>query len=757
MTKRVVLLEEGTAEMKGLIGSKGAGLAALLQAGWPVPAGFIVTKEGCRGFCTRLAHLSTEGAQEINSAIQHLEKQSGKFFGDSLEPLLLSVRSSETCSRDMASHALLHVGLNDVTVEGLARQTNDRQYALNCYRILLEDYGQLVHDIPYALFEEKLGDISILDEAKLEFAIAEYKRLIEERGHHPFPQDVQLQLKEAMRVVSDSQCVLHANSRQELLRKSSHFSDETQGAAVLIQVTVNGERGEHSGIGTVYSRHPGTGERGMTGDYISSAISGGSNEGLDQLRRGDPELYGLLQDACSYLESRTKEIQEIQFVVDSGTLYLVEISQTRLTSQATLRSTVDLVDEGVLTKEDAILRIQPCHVTEMLQVSSTLSPELQLLLEWADEMKGLTILSNVDHPKDAMKARSFGAEGIGLCRTEQLLLSASRFPFVQKMILADSEAERKRGLERLLPMQQADFEQLFESMDGYPVTIRLLDPPLHELLPDIEGLREQREQWSLRNWEEENTAEVQELDRVIRRVLELHEQYPLLGQRDCRLGTVFPEIYDMQLEAIFRAAVKGIRQGLWVRPEIMIPLVGHASELQDMRDLVDHVADQVLGEEKRHCLYRVGARIEVPRAALTAAQIARHADFFSFGTDDLTQMTFGYSRHNTEKSSLHFAEQQRLLPSNPFQVLDIDGVGQLVEMALVQGRVRKPHLKAGICGENAADLASIAFCHRIGLDYVSCLPEQVPLARIAAAQAALLAQKQDHYKNRQGRNISTIA
>lgn len=756
MTKRVVLLEEGTAEMKGLMGSKGAGLAAMLQAGWPIPAGFIVTEEGCRAFCTRRAPLSAEGAQEIGSAIQHLEQQSGKFFGDSLAPLLLAVRSSETYSRNIASHALHHVGLNDVTVEGLARQTNDRQYALNCYRIFLQDYGQLVHDIPYALFEEKWGDISILDEAKLEFAIAEYKRLIEEKGHHPFPQDVQLQLKEAMRVISEAHRVLRPNSQQELLRKSSHFSDETQGAAVLIQMMVNGERGDHSGIGTVYSRHPGTGERGMIGDYVSSAASEGLNEGLDELRREEPELYAILQDACSYLESRTNEVQEIQFAVDSGALYLVEISEARLTSKAALRSTVDLVDEGIITKEDAILRIQPWHVTEMLRTSSTLLPELQLLLEWADEMKALTILSNVDHPKDAMKARALGAEGIGLCRTEQLLLSASRFPFVQKMILADSEAERKRGLGRLLPMQQADFEQLFEAMDGYPVTIRLLDPPLHELLPDIERLNEQRERLALSELEENNT-EVQELDRVIRRVLELHEQYPLLGQQDCRLGTVFPEIYDMQLEAIFRAAVKGIRQGLWVRPEIMIPLVGHANELQEMRELVDHVADQVLGEEKRHCLYRVGARIEVPRAALTAAHIARHADFFSFGTDDLTQMTFGYSRHNTEKSFLHFAEHQRSLTSNPFQVLDIDGVGQLVEMALVQGRIRKPHLKAGICGENAADPASIAFCHRIGLDYVSCLPEQVPLARIAAAQAALLAQKQDHNENRQGVDISTIA
>ncbi|MEC0127419.1 putative PEP-binding protein [Paenibacillus pabuli] len=754
MTKRVILLEEGTTEMKGLMGSKGAGLAALLQAGWSVPAGFIVTTEGCRAFCTRLGHLSTEGVHEISSAVQDLEKKTGKFFGDSLVPLLLAVRSSETHSHHAESHALLHVGLNDVTVEGLARQTNDRPYALNCYRILLQDYGHLVHNIPYALFEEIWGNISILDEAKLEFAIAAYKHLIEDMGHHPFPQDVQIQLEEAIRSVSPIQRIPRPITQQELFLKTTEFSGEVQAAAVLVQVMVNSERGDRSGIGTVYSRHPVTGERGMAGEYISSAASQSREDGLNQLRDEEPELYGLLQDACCYLESRMGEVQEIHFAVDSGELYLVEIRQAKLTSKAALRSTVDLVDEGKITKEDAIMRIQPWQGKEMMQASSTLSPELQLLLEWADEIKELTILSNVDHPQDAITARAFGAEGIGLCRTEHLLMSASRFPFVQKMILADSEVERKRGLERLLPMQQADFEQLFEAMDGYPVTIRLLDLPLHELVPDIEVLNDKREQ--LRNSTlEESINELQELDRVIQRIQELHEHLPTLRHQDCRLGDVFPEIYDMQIEAIFRAAVKGIRQGLLVRPEILIPLVSHADELVAMRELVDHVADQVLGEEKRHCLYRVGAMIEAPGAALTAAHIARYADFLSFGTDDRTEMTSGYSRYNTKKPLIHTDVEQRLVSSTPFQALDIDGVGQLLEMALVQGRNRKPHLKAGICGENTADPASIAFCHRIGLDYVSCLPEQVPLARIAAAQAVILARKQN--ENNQDGDISTIA
>lgn len=327
------------------------------------------------------------------------------------------------------------------------------------------------------------------------------------------------------------------------------------------------------------------------------------------------------------------------------------------------------------------------------------------------------------------------------------------------MILADSESERRRGLERLLPMQQSDFEQIFEAMDGYPVTIRLLDSPLHELLPDLGVLEKRREWLQAEEWQEQkdHQIELEELERVIRRVSELHEHNPTLEQQACRLSTVFPEIVDMQLEAIFRAAVKGIRQGWWVRPEIMIPHIGHVHELQVMRDLVDHVADQVLGEEKRHCHYRVGAMIEAPRAALTATHIARQADFFSFGTDELTEMTFGYSRHEAEKRLLLLQRDtdSRPITNNPFHVLDIEGVGQLIEMAVVQGRIRKPHLKTGICGENVVDLESITFCHRIGLDYVSCLPEQIPYARIAAAQAAIKGQREG--ADTQNTDISTIA
>ncbi|OMF55093.1 putative PEP-binding protein [Paenibacillus sp. FSL R5-0766] len=790
MTKRVILLEEGTAEMKGLMGSKGADLAELIHAGWSVPAGFVVTTECCREFCTRLGHLSGEGEEEIINAIRHLEQQTGKFFGHSENPLLLAVRTDQDRVSATVTQSLLNVGLNDVTVEGLARQTGDRLYALQCYLDYLKEYGQLVYAIPSESFTEISSHVKGRDETELELSITKFKYLIEGEGRNPFPQDVQIQFKEAVRAVYHSQRIIASRSQDEIVRKPYYISSE-QNAPVLIQTMMHGTCGESSGTGTIYTCNPLTGERGITGQYVITGTFHQTDQGLERLRDDEPELYTSLLEIGDQLETRNGEVQEITFVIESGALYVLQTQPARLSSTATLRSTVYFVHEGLITKEDALLRIEPGHITELLKQyytdsnseasnghlsiqiqpltndecpaynnsDSLLSSDLELLFNWADEVKELKVLVNVDHPQDALTARLLGAEGLGLCRTENMLLSPARFPFVQKMILADSESERRRGLERLLPMQQSDFEQIFEAMDGYPVTIRLLDLPLHELLPDLGVLEKRREWLQAEEWQEQkdHQIELEELERVIRRVCELYEHNPTLGQQACRLSTVFPEIVDMQLEAIFRAAVKGIRQGWWVRPEIMIPQIGHVHELQEMRDLVDHVADQVLGEEKRHCLYRVGAMIEAPRAALTATHIARQADFFSFGTDELTEMTFGYSRHEAEKRLLLLQRDtdSRSVTNNPFHVLDIEGVGQLIEMAVVQGRIRKPHLKTGICGENVIDLESITFCHRIGLDYVSCLPEQIPYARIAAAQVAIKGQREG--ADTQNTDISTIA
>ncbi|NMI07388.1 hypothetical protein HF638_25680 [Paenibacillus sp. SZ31] len=790
MTKRVILLEEGTAEMKGLMGSKGADLAELILAGWSVPAGFAVTTECCREFCTRLGHLTGEGEEEIVNAIRHLEQQTGKFFGHSENPLLLAVRTDQDQDRtsSASTQSLLNVGLNDVTVEGLARQTGDRLYALQCYLDYLKEYGQLVYAIPSEFFTEISSHVKGQDEAELELTITELKYLIEAKGRNPFPQDVQIQFKEAIRAVHHSQRIKASRSQDEIMRKPYYISSE-QSAPVLIQTMMHGTCGNLSGTGTIYTRNLLTGKRGVTGQYVPTGNASQTDHGLERLRNDEPELYARLLEIGSQLETRKGEVQEITFLIESGVLYVAQTQPARLSSTATLRSNVDFVHEGLITKEDALLRIQPAHITEVLKhytdsrkeesignlptqiqpvtnaecpasknnLGSPSSSDLQLLLEWADEVKELTILANADRPQDAMTARKLGAEGIGLCRTENMLLSPARLPFVQKMILADSESERRRGLERLLPMQQSDFEQIFEAMDGYPVTIRLLDLPLHELLPD-QGVLEKRREWLQAEEQQESKDhqnELEELERVIRRVSELHESNPTPGQQACRLSTVFPEIVDMQLEAIFRAAVKGIRQGWWVRPEIMIPQIGHVHELQEMRDLVDHVADQVLGEEKRHCHYKVGAMIEAPRAALTATHIARQADFFSFGADELTEKTFGYSRQEAEKRFLQRDKDSRKVTNNPFHVLDTEGVGQLVEMAVVQGRIRKPYLKTGICGENIVDLESITFCHRIGLDYVSCLPEQIPYARISAAQAAIKGQREGAI--RQNADISTIA
>ncbi|MGR6543471.1 putative PEP-binding protein [Paenibacillus tundrae] len=562
MTKRVVLLEDGTAEMKGLIGSQGAGLSELLHAGWPVPAGFAVTTECCREFSTRLGHCSTDAAQEVESAIHHLEQRTGKLFGDAKTPLLLSVKPSEVRTTTNEQELFLYIGLNDVTVEGFAEQLGDRYYALHCYRNLLQSYGYLVHGIPYELFGEIADEPEIQDEIVLERNITEHKIIIEIHGRTPFPQEVKAQLYQALGAFSHLHC-----------------------SPVLVQVMMNGEYG----------------------DFISS--------------------------------------------------------------EAACKTAVDMVSKGLITQEEALLRIEPSQVTELIGFigqTSQQSVAVQQLLEWADEVRSVLVLANVNHPRDSVLARALGAEGIGQCQIETMLLSPSRIPFVQKMIAADNEYERRRGVERLLPMLQADFEQFFEVMDGYPVTISLLDSAWDERLLDVEA-----------------------------------------------------DLLDMQIEAIFRAALKGIRQGLWVRPEILIPPVSDSSELQRLRELVDHIADQILGEEKRHCLYKVGATIEISRAGTIATQMARIADFFSF------------------------------------RALDVQENKNLVEMSVVQGKARKPYLRSGVCGEQAANAATIAYCHRIGLDYVSCPPEQVPFARIVAAQAAIREQKQG--KTVQNHDISTTA
>lgn len=704
MTTRVVLLEEGTAEMKGLLGSKGAALAELCQAGWPVPAGFTITTEHCHEFLSCSETTFAEGSEDLARAVYQLERHTGTAFGDPEAPLLLAVQSSDVLPRDANSLVLLSVGLNDITVEGLARRINNRPYALNCYRVLLQNYGWLVHGIPFEVFDERLGDITSLDETRLEYAIAQYKDVIEEQGHPAFPQDVQLQLYKIIQAFSLSDPGLH--------NRTLSSTSIAYGMPVLIQVMVNGECGDRCGSGTIYSRHPLTGARGIYGEYMSFAGSGYDLEAIEQIRHAEPELVGQLLQASRELERVNTAVQEIKFVIESGKLYLLQAGDARLTPEAVIRTIVDFANEGLITREEALLRVESSNVIPI--------SELQQLLEWADDVKNITVLANASHPRDAVMARTLGADGIGICRTDHMLLSSSRMPYVQKMVLAETDVERKRGLERLLPMLQSDIEQIFEEMNGLPVTIRLFDPPLYELLPGMDGLVERQEGLQAGHARGHDVNQ-EELSRMIQLVERLHEKHPISRQHGCHLGTVFPEIYEMQAEAVFRAALRGIRQGLWVRPEILVTSRGPGSELQVIRELIDQVAEQILGEERRHCHYRVGSLIEGAQMALTVAHTARQADFLSFGAE----------------------------------ILHLDGGEQLLERAVVQARLRKPHLRVGLCAEEHVDLSTFTYSQRMGMDYVSCPPEQVSFARIAAAQAVLIARMQN--SNVQDDDISTTA
>lgn len=711
MTKRVMLLEEGMADQEELTHSVGIALAELMQAGWSVPAGMIVTSDGCDELCTRLGYLSNEIREELGSAIRRVEQATGTVFGDRNYPLLLHVRTNQTTtsmavtSSAAESYTIPYVGLNDYTVEGFARQTGDRLYALQCYLTALQHYGHMVHGISYT------ATVHIADEKpctsteeELESLIADCKRWIQANGGEPFPQDVYLQLQAAIRAVF---C-----SPRKMDHKGNFYKEkEHKGEPVLILAAIEEEHRDCKG--RVYTRNPVTGEKGMVGGELpaGSEKEKDRENTLSLLKKNYAERYADLEQICDLLENRIGTVLEIAYVVTGSSIWIQSIQPARLSPIAAVKSTVDFVNEGLISKEDAILRMEPGDLMACMEQDL---PELKRLLGWANEVKELTILAKVELAADAWQARIWEAEGIGLCTTETMLMSPSRTPFVQKMVTSTTEAERRRGMERLLPMQQADMEYLFETMDGRPVTIQLFDESLLELCSD----------------------------------------HMVLEQQGKHLRVVLSEIHEMQVEAIFRAAVKGIREGYWVRPEIMIPHVEHVHEMQKMRDMVDHVGNQVLGEERRHCVYKVGAAITSPRASLTAAQLARHADFISFDTDKLTQSMFGCTGQEATEREQIFGKVFET-ETNPFQSLDIEGVGRLVEMAAVHSRTRKPHLKTTIFGEHTGDAESIAFIHEIGISAVCCRPEQIPWVRIAAAQAVIRLSRAD--RNTKNEDVSTIA
>ncbi|MDI6868889.1 MAG: pyruvate, phosphate dikinase [Coprothermobacterota bacterium] len=885
MPKKVYDFNEGTGKMKDLLGGKGAGLAEMSRIGLPVPPGFTITTEACLEF-------QAKGGKEIDPALweevlEHLsklEKRTGKKFGSVENPLLVSVRSGAPISMPGMMDTVLNLGLNDQTVEGLARLTGNPRFAYDSYRRFLTMFGNVVLGIPHDKFEhileqykEKYGvklDTELSTEALKEIVQA-IKEMVKKELGIDFPQDPLEQLRLAVKAV-----FLSWNNERAIAYRRFNKIPETLGTAVNVQMMVFGNMGSDSGTGVAFTRNPATGEKVVYGEYLLNAQGEDVVAGIrtpkpifamkDEL----PETYQQFMDTCALLEKHFRDIQDIEFTVEKGKLYLLQTRSGKRTARAAVKVAVDMVNEGLITKEEAVMRVEPNQIYQLLLphfdendkreavkrgdflakgvnaspgaatgkvvfdpdtaeelgkrgeavilVRAETSPddvhgmimakgiltarggatshaavvarsigkpcvtgceaikvdmerraftansvtikegdfisidgatgevfrgkikteetkfseekELQTILSWADEFRRLQVWANADYPRDAQKAREFGAQGIGLCRTEHMFFEEERLPIVRKMILASSEEERKEALDKLLPIQKEDFKGIFRAMDGLPVVIRLLDPPLHEFLPSYEELLVEVTRLRL---EGKDPKELEEKEKLLKAVEGMREMNPMLGLRGCRLGLVFPAINEMQTRAILTAAIEVSKEGVTALPEIMIPLVGHVNELKVVREQLEKVAEEVTKESGVKVNYKFGTMIEVPRASLTADQIATVADFFSFGTNDLTQMTFAYSRDDAEGKFLFSYLEKGILKENPFQVLDREGVGKLVKMGVELGRSTNPSLKVGICGEHGGDPSSIEFCHQVGLNYVSCSPFRVPIARLAAAQAAL--------------------
>lgn len=875
---RVVHFQEGHKDMKNLLGGKGANLAEMTRSGLPVPPGFTVTTEACRQYFQD--HRLPDGLMdEIIEAMQVLEHSKSQKFGNSDNPLLVSVRSGSVTSMPGMMDTILNLGLNNETVEGLAKITNNQRFAYDCYRRLIQMFGNVVFGVESFHFEKILQELKTVRRVQqdqhltaedLKQLIAMYQAKFEQLTGDVFPQDVREQLRLAVEAVFRS----WNNHRAIVYRKINQIPDE-QGTAVNIQSMVFGNLGADSGTGVMFTRNPSTGENQLFGEYLTNAQGEDVVAGIrtpnkiSELAGDMPAIYEQLKNVSHQLERHYRDVQDIEFTIERGKLYLLQTRSAKRTAQAAVKIAVDMVKEGILSKQEALLRLDVAHLNQLmhstidegtqnhqslaaglpaspgavygqivfdadtaevwsrqnrkvilvraettpedihgvlvaegiltsrggmtshaavvargmgkacvcgceaLQIDAVhrimtvgpnvfsegdwisidgstgivyegkvavkeavLSSELIELISWADEIRHLKVLANADHPEDAAKARELGAEGIGLCRTEHTFFGTDRLPVVRAMILADDASARQEALQQLLPMQQSDFEGIFEAMNGLPVTVRLLDPPLHEFLPKMEELNEQYKELQAQG--EEHSEKADELRLLIKKVRSLHETNPMLGWRGCRLGILYPEIYDMQVEAIFRAVKRSIERHIEVKPLIMIPLIGHVNELKFFRERIDQMANEWLGEDIERCPYEVGTMIEVPRAALTADQIVTYADFFSYGTNDLTQLTYGYSRDDAEGKFLTYYVEHKMLPNNPFQVLDREGVGQLIEISVAKGRRIKRELKAGVCGEHGGDKDSIFYCHEIGLDYVSCSPFRVPFARIAAAQAKIV-------------------
>ncbi len=870
MTKYVYSFKEGNKDMKNLLGGKGANLAEMVGIGLPVPSGFTVTTEACNKYYDDNKVISEEVKTQIFEYLEQLEQTTGKKMGDYNNPLLVSVRSGARASMPGMMDTVLNLGLNDQVVEGFAQATNNPRFTYDSYRRFIQMFADVVKGYPKSSFERLLDQIkeekgatydTDLTADDMKEVVSKFKAVYKELSGVEFPQDPKEQLIEAVTAVFRS----WMNERAIIYRKMNDIPG-SWGTAVNVQEMVYGNRGDDCGTGVAFTRNPATGENKLYGEYLINAqgedvVAGiRTPQPISTLADKMPEVYNQFAGIAKKLEAHYKDMQDMEFTIESGKLFMLQTRNGKRTAQAALKVAVDLVNEGMITKEEAMLKVEPKQLDQLLhpmfdaeslknalviaqglaaspgaatgriyfnaedvsdakargekallvrletspediqgmndaqgiltirggmtshaavvargmgrccvsgcgtlkideenktlttesgkvykegdslsldgstgkvygEEVKTVDPEISgdfgTFMGWADSIRRLQIRTNADTPRDAKQARTFGAEGIGLCRTEHMFFEEDRIFNFRKMISAETEEQRRAALEKILPYQRGDFEQLFETMEGYSVVIRYLDPPLHEFLPHTdEEIRPLAESLGV------------SFESLKSRVESLKEFNPMMGHRGCRLAVTYPEIAEMQTRAVIEAAINVNKKGIHVSPEIMIPLVGDVKELKYVKDIVCRVADEIIKNSGMELTYHVGTMIEIPRAALLADEIAKEAEFFSFGTNDLTQMTYGFSRDDAGKFLDEYYKKQ-IFESDPFAKLDQNGVGKLVEMAASKGKAARSDIHLGICGEHGGEPSSVEFCHKIGLDYVSCSPYRVPIARLAAAQAVV--------------------
>ena len=870
MAKWVYLFREGNADMRNLLGGKGANLAEMTNLGLPIPPGFTVTTEACTDYYNHGRSISEEIQIQIFDALALLEEKLGKKFGDTENPLLVSVRSGARASMPGMMHTILNLGLTDISVEGFAKRTGNPRFAYDSYRRFIQMFSDVVMEVPKSLFERVIDEIK--EDRKVHFdteltaedlkeVIRRFKEIYKEKMGEEFPQEPRVQLMEAVKAVFRS----WDNERAIVYRRMNDIPGDW-GTAVNVQSMVFGNMGNTSGTGVAFTRNPSTGAKGIYGEYLINAqgedvVAGiRTPQPITRLEEDLPECYEEFLKIANRLEEHYRDMQDMEFTIEDGKLYFLQTRNGKRTAQAALQIACDLVDEGMITPQEAVSRIEAKSLDQLLHPAfdpdalkkgtvmgqalpaspgaaagkiyftaeeakeahetgervilvrletspediegmhaaegiltvrggmtshaavvargmgtacisgcgdividekkkqftlggktyfegdyisldgstgkiydgdiqtqeASISGNFGRIMSWADSFRKLRVRTNADTPADAANAVRLGAEGIGLCRTEHMFFEPERIPKIRKMILSKTVEEREKALEELIPFQKGDFKALYEVMEGKPVTIRFLDPPLHEFVPtdekDIEALAK------------DMNLSVEEVKSTCS---ELHEFNPMMGHRGCRLSVTYPEIARMQTRAVIEAAIEVSKEkGFEIVPEIMVPLVGDKKELKFVKDVIVETAEKVKAEKNSNLVYHIGTMIEIPRAALLANEIAEEAEFFSFGTNDLTQMTFGFSRDDAGKFLVDYYKS-KIYESDPFAKLDQNGVGQLIEMAVTKGRSQRPNLKIGICGEHGGDPSSVAFCHKVGMDYVSCSPFRVPIARLAAAQAAI--------------------